>query len=63
MVLTACASSLLALPTHVEALTTEQAEVGGMLAGIMCLRSKNLIDESEAKTAMRIAMKNEGYSM
>ena len=63
VVITACAGSLLALPAPVEALTTEQAEVGGMLAGVMCLRSKNLITEAEAKSAMRTAMENEGYSM
>ena len=63
LTITACAGSLLALPIPVEALTTEQAEVGGMLAGIMCLEAKNLISQSDAKTAFRIAMQEEGYSL
>jgi hypothetical protein len=58
-----CISDHLALPPSSKALTTEQAEVGGMLAGVMCLRSKNLIDESTAKTAIRTTIESEGYSL
>ena len=54
----------LALPPPSKALTREQAEVGGILASVMCVRSKNLIDDERViKALFRETMENEGYSL